>query len=182
MSNSLDAPAEASADASTTERWAHIVQQTSLCGRQLRRVLAAFAVPWNVSDTEFLLLWACNQALENGLRQNDLAHKLGVSPAQMSGLVYDLRDRGLLTFERPQHDRRRQVLKITGQGRLLLSRILESLAPLVARLEQFISHDEQQLIEKLLERIIAAVDDMPGPQRVRPTVDTNSPSVLRRAS
>ena len=182
MTHSVDAPAGAGAEQPVTERWAHIVQQTSLCGRQLRRVLAAFAAPWNVNDTEFLLLWSCNQALENGLRQNDLAHTLGVSPAQMSGLVYDLRDRGLLTFERPQHDRRRQVLKITGQGRLLLQRILESLTPLVARLEQFLSHDEQQQIETLLERIIAAVEDVPGPTRERSPADVHSPNVLRRAS
>src|SRR5476651_2662714 len=67
------------------ERWAHLVQQSSLCGRQLRRLLAQNIARWNVSDTEFLVLWACNHTNEPGLAQNELASMLGVSAAQMSG-------------------------------------------------------------------------------------------------
>lgn len=138
---------------SAAERWAHLIQQASLCGRQLRRLLAQQIVRWNISDTEFLVLWACNHSQDKGLAQNELTSMLGVSAAQMSGLAYDLRDRSLITLERSERDRRLQVLRISGQGRLLLSRILTDLEPVVARLGQQFDESHQRAAEQLLEQL-----------------------------
>lgn len=141
------------------ERWAHLIQQSSLCGRQLRRLLAQHIVRWNISDTEFLVLWACNQALEKGLAQNELASMLGVSAAQMSGLAYDLRDRTLVSFERNERDRRVQVLRISGMGRMLLTDILADLEPVVAKFGQFIGEAEQRAAEQMFDHLTRAATE-----------------------
>ncbi|MBM4002345.1 MAG: winged helix-turn-helix transcriptional regulator [Planctomycetes bacterium] len=131
--------------------WLELVTQISLCGRQLRRLLGEVTLPWNLSDTEFLCLWSCARGAGSGVAQHDLAVSLSVSAAQMSGLVYDLRDRGLLDLERPARDRRRQQLRITGAGQLLLKRVLESMTGLLAELDRQVPRDDQKrLHEKLL--------------------------------
>lgn len=167
------------------ERWAHLIQQASLCGRQLRRLLAQHITRWNISDTEFLVLWACNHAPDFGLAQNELACMLGVSAAQMSGLAYDLRDRGFLSFERTERDRRRQVLRVSGQGRLLLSKILVDLEPLVEKLGKHFADEEQILAEQILERLtLASQAETRPPSSDEPDAARAStePNSLRRAS
>jgi DNA-binding MarR family transcriptional regulator len=133
--------------------WLDLVTQISLCGRQMRRMLGEVTLPWNLSDTEFLCLWSCAQGAGNGMAQHDLAVSLGVSAAQMSGLVYDLRDRGLLVLERPARDRRRQQLRITGAGQLLLHRVLESMTGLLAELDRQVPGDDQHRLHWELSKL-----------------------------
>jgi DNA-binding MarR family transcriptional regulator len=146
-------PLEPSADRlSTAERCAQLTQSVSVCARQLRRALATHTSACGVSDTEFLLLWSCAQHVE-GISQSELAAAIGVSPAQLSGLVERLRQRGWLDAQRSREDRRRQCWRLTDEGRTLLDRGLEALTPLASHLEQSTSAEELKAAEQLLRDI-----------------------------
>lgn len=169
-------------DPKRTHSWAHTIQKLSLCGRHLRRLLGEASLPWNLSDTEFLLLWTCDEGCINGdgVMQHDLVFTLGLSSAQMSGLVYDLRDRGLLTVERPAHDRRRQVVRVTSAGRTLLHRVMETMAPIIAQLEAEMPDSDHQTLSHLLTNLIDRTQDRAG--LMLPSQSVSSIGSMGRAS
>jgi DNA-binding MarR family transcriptional regulator len=104
------------------------VQTVSFFGRQLRRVLSELAEPLGLSDTACLVLWACAEGPSEGLAQHELAPLVGVSPAQLSGLVEQLYCQGWLLPRRPAHDRRRQYWRLTPEGVQLVDRLLDAVA------------------------------------------------------
>ena len=114
-------PAEATA-------WLELVQAVSLCGRQLRKALAEVAAPHQLSDTEVLILWACCGTTSVGLGQHELAALVGISPAQLSGLVDRLSAQDLLIGRRPAHDRRRQYWRLSEPGEEMMEQLALDLA------------------------------------------------------
>src|SRR5699024_6079634 len=87
----------------------------------------------DLSDVEMSLLWQCHRAIPVGQGQIELATAMSVSPAQISGLVEQLRERGLLAGCRDPRDRRRQVWQVTPAGNHLLEQVLVELEPLAAQ-------------------------------------------------
>ncbi|MFM2097178.1 MAG: HTH-type transcriptional repressor NicR [Planctomycetota bacterium] len=144
-------------------RWIHVMQVVALCNRQLRRALADATSLCHLSDTEFFLLWACHEGPQHGVGQHDMASVLGVSGAQMSGMVYDLRDRGLLLLDRPAWDRRRQLLRITSSGRSLLDQTLSNLAPLARELERALPDNELAMLLALISQMTTGASTRPAP-------------------
>lgn len=118
----------------------------------MRRLLAEHAEPLGVSDGELLVVWLCEQD-SLGMVQGDLAASVGVSPAQMSGLVERLRKRGLIDMHRSAIDRRRQVWRATALGRELLVSALPLLAQLAEHVGQSLAADEQEAILVLCEKL-----------------------------
>lgn len=101
--------------------------------RRLGHDLELCLAPWGLTEALFSLLWASGQAPRSGLSQSELAHRSGLSPAHVSGLVEQLRRRGWLAGGRAAHDRRRQVWQLTDEGQQTLDaacqRLAEQLAP-----------------------------------------------------
>ena len=106
---------ECSDPISPDERLMHLVHRTSGAGRLLRRLLADLAATAGLSDAELLLVWLCT-GQSQGWVQVDLAIAVGLSPAQTSGMVERLRQRGLIEMQRLATDRRRQVWRATTTG------------------------------------------------------------------
>lgn len=130
--------------------WLELIQAVSLCGRQLRKSLAELAAPHHLSDTEALILWACSDATGTGLGQHELANLVGISAAQLSGLVERLSAQDLLLGRRPAHDRRRQYWRLSPQGEAMLVALASDLtqsASLAAGSTQ--SVDYQQITQQL---------------------------------
>lgn len=106
---------------------AHAILQA---GRELRQRLATVGHSRHLSDTELLLLWACSKppapvaddgdTREEGYSEAGLAGPLGLSGGELSGILYDLRDRGLLRFSRVPDGDTRQQIELTASGRDLL--------------------------------------------------------------
>src|SRR4051794_32867507 len=69
-----------------------LIHWLGAAGRQLRRRLLEVAETFELTDTELLVLWLC---CGRGYVQVELAGALGISPAQMSGMVERLRNRNL---------------------------------------------------------------------------------------
>jgi DNA-binding MarR family transcriptional regulator len=138
---------------SRTDRVLRIIHWSSAAGRQLRRQLADVATAFDLSDSELLVVWLCRGM---GWVQVELAGAIGVSPAQMSGIVERLGSRGLVEMHRPTIDRRRQVWRTTGEGAALLDRIAPHLDELAAALGDGLSADEEHAAGKLCQRLAEA--------------------------
>jgi DNA-binding MarR family transcriptional regulator len=133
-----------------------LVHWTSSASRQLRRRLAEIAGRHDLSDTELLVLWISSGG---GRVQIELAGEIGVSPAQMSGIVERLRSRGLVEMRRQAVDRRRQECETTLLGSDVLARTARDLESLARSLADDLNADEQALAEALCQRLTAALKE-----------------------
>src|SRR6188768_3581281 len=75
---------EPSPNDSQADRLLKLVHWTSAASRHLRRRLAEVAESIGLSDSELLVTWLC---CGGGRIQVELAGAIGMSPAQMSGMV-----------------------------------------------------------------------------------------------
>src|SRR5215510_7646639 len=134
---------------SHADRLLRLVHWTSNASRHLRKRLAELAKPLELSDTELLVVWLCSGG---GRIQVDLAGAIGISPAQMSGMVERLRSRGLVAMHRLAMDRRRQVWRTTQAGQTLLAEAADHLNQLATCIRGALSDVEQNAAEDLCER------------------------------
>ncbi len=143
------------------EQLLRLIHWTSAASRQLRRKLAEIAAGSGLSDSELLVVWLCHAA---GRVQVELAGAVGVSPAQMSGIVERLRRRGLVAMHRPAGDRRRQVWKTAASGEALLQAVAEPLATLAAALSEHVGPREQFQALSACQRLAAMPSEPPRGQ------------------
>ena len=151
--------------------WLRLVLQVGTVARAARRQLAGHVAGSELSEQEFLVLWLCDDASLTVRGQGELAEAVGVSPAQMSGLVDRLRRRNLLQFERLGRDRRRQVWQLTAEGQTLLTDaccVLASAAP-----HGNLNSAEQQQLLSLLERSLPTNDNQDNSETA--TMDHRTP-------
>ncbi len=92
-------------------------------GRAAAWDLTALVERFGLREIEFRLLWAL-QTGNTQLDQTQMAKFLGCSPAQVSSIVERQRSRGNIAGQAAAGDRRRQVWRITPQGRALLEKIV----------------------------------------------------------
>jgi DNA-binding MarR family transcriptional regulator len=89
-------------------------------GRNIARQLAAAVREFQLSETEFRLLWLLRERSSDSddasTEQSTLAQHLGISPAQVSAIVEKLRTRQMVVSAADANDRRRQVWKLTSSG------------------------------------------------------------------
>lgn len=159
-------------------RWVGLTEQISLCGRLLRSHLAEQTERAGLSESQLSLLWACLSAASEGLSQNELAQRLVVSPALVSGLVEQLRRKRLLTGQRDKSDRRRQVWRVTASGRTLVHEILGAVADWASQLDDRLGMRNVDYLAVLMTQLIGTLES-PGqaeeavgssPAGMRPTL------------
>lgn len=143
-------------------QWVELIHEISKCHRLVRNALNEHAARWKVNDTEFLVLWLCERAGPDGIAQNELAVAVGASAARMSGLVEDLRGRGLLVSHRSQQDRRRQLWQPTADGTQILHHVQKTLADTSAVAGVSTSLGEQQTLFDLLRRLTRTSENSSG--------------------
>lgn len=145
--------------------WLRLVQATANCGRQLRRALADLAAPAELSDTECLILWACCEAPPEGQGQHELISLIGVSPAQLSGLVERLGAQGWIASRRPAHDRRRQYWRLTPQGEALVGDLLGRINHWLAHCEPRLADEDRRALQRQLTML--GTSSIGAPQRLK---------------
>ena len=111
----------------------------AVAGKLAVRQLTCWLAGSGVCESEFRVLWHLQAvadataatptsspvALPNGrLDQADLAERLAASPAQISAVVDRLRRRGLAVCESHPADRRRQLWRLTPEGRALVFEVV----------------------------------------------------------
>ncbi len=92
------------------------------------------------------LIWRLNTGDTPSLKE--AARRCGVDPSNLSGVVDQLTERGLMTSRPAQHDRRVRIVRLTGEGVRMRKRLLACLAanPTVASLPP---KRQKQLLEIL---------------------------------
>ena len=144
--------------------WTNLMQKLLVCGRSLRQAMAQQHKTRALSETQFALLWACHQGPLEGISQIHLAQQLAISPAQVSGLVEQLRKQGLLAGHRAEHDRRVQLWQLTPAGRALIQAILQDAAPWVRMLDSQLTPNAQVELSKRLDQLSQVINDPPRGQ------------------
>ena len=92
------------------------IQRLHGLNRQFKNIFSEQLKPSQLTDTEFLVMWWCYQAEGEPMVQGELAGQIGLSPAQLSGIVDRLNKRSLLHLTRSTRDRRCQLLQLTPSG------------------------------------------------------------------
>jgi DNA-binding MarR family transcriptional regulator len=139
-------------------RWINLVARLSTTTRRLRRLLAARLTHSGLSETDLLLLSACEATAGDGIAQNQLSQIVGASAAQTSMAVERLRLAGLLANRRDDDDRRRQLWRLTADGEAALAKIYRELAPQMELLERAVEPRRRHDCEATLQAIEAALD------------------------
>ena len=135
-----------------------LVYWTSRAGRDLRRCLSDAASVAGLSDSELLTVWLCLDDEGRGMVQGELAAALGVSPAQMSGIVERLRQRGLIEMQRQALDRRRQLWRGTASAKVTFAQMIRPLAAIAAGLAASLPAADQQAVQSLCRRLAQAAE------------------------
>jgi len=101
-------------------------------GRLAARELAAWVAGAGVSEAEFRLLWTLFHG-DLSLNQAELASRLAVSPAQVSGAVERMQASGLIDGASDAADRRRQLWRLAPAGSRLIRAVLAQVAAAAAK-------------------------------------------------
>ncbi|WP_254507400.1 MarR family winged helix-turn-helix transcriptional regulator [Anatilimnocola floriformis] len=148
-------------ESAALQAWLQLVLQVGATARTVRRQLAGQIASSELSEQEFLVLWLCDDAGVAHRGQGELAEAVGVSPAQMSGLVERLRTRDLLKFERCGNDRRRQVWQLTSAGESLLADVCQLLASPGGKLHGSLNTAELEQLRQLLDQWLPTAQSTP---------------------
>lgn len=130
------------------------------CSRALRGAIEQLAARRELTTTQLTVLWACGSAAD-GVGQSRLAAQIGVSPAQASALVEQLRSRGLLEPRRATDDRRRQHWSLTVKGRELVASAADDLGRLAHRLDFGIGECRTRELTASLAEFASTVEGSP---------------------
>ncbi len=137
---------------------AELAQELAFCQRHLWSLLMECLRPWKLSYTEFVVLWFCERAAACGVPQKELVIATGVSSAQISGVVEQLRRRGLLAAERGPQDRRQQLWHLADEGRRMVAELRTGLAPAAEHLCARMSPLDTERLRELLQRLRTAAE------------------------
>ena len=148
-------------DPLTADGLLRLIYWTSAAGRQIRRCLSTLAEQAGLTDCELFTIWLC-LGDDGGMVQGALATALGVSPAQMSGIVERLRQRGLIEMHRQTLDRRRQVWRGTTAAREALESLAMPLAQLADDIAAQVPLADQKQSQALCQRIAQAAERWPN--------------------
>jgi DNA-binding MarR family transcriptional regulator len=119
-------------------------------------LLAVFETILNrsgLSQGRFLTLIMLNRASSENTYPSDLARKLGVTRATMTGLLTGLEKQGLIVRRTPDADRRRVGVSLTNAGRRTLGNILPDYYRLFAKLTAYLDEGERQTLIALLKKV-----------------------------
>ena len=116
-----------------------------------------FFAKYDLSTGRYTLLILLKKS-KDGLMPSELAQKVGVTQATISGLINSLEKAGLVARETHEKDGRSFVIKLTQQGGDLLKRIGPDWYPRIQKFWNQFNEKEKQLLNSFLERIIQNQD------------------------
>jgi len=100
--------------------------------KTLHDLMAPVLSKYKLHENALFVLFLCLDRQSNPPSQSVLAKSIGLSPAQISNVVEQLRRDGLLSSFRDVHDRRRQLWRLTPEGFQLLDGIAKLLPSIPA--------------------------------------------------
>jgi DNA-binding MarR family transcriptional regulator len=104
------------------------------------------------TPTQFAALVKLGESEE--LSQNHLGRLTGMDPATTKGVVTRLIERGLIERAQDPIDQRRVRLRLSGEGRALVARLIDKARAATATTLAPLSPSEQRRLTSLLGRIV----------------------------
>lgn len=149
-------------DPSATEAFLHLLR----IGDEAFRVVQGHLAEHDITQGRFSVLMSLwGQCRREGpgvpLSPAEIADRLGVTRATVTGLVDTLERSGLVTRTPSADDRRMMLVQLTPRGDKLLSKILPSHFRQMAWLMQPLSEEERKLLLGLLTKILSRAAERP---------------------
>ncbi len=130
--------------------WTEISRLLSLCQRRLSRSMQEGQ---QFSESELLVLCACQAHEASGVAQVELAEASGMSTGQISHLVERLRKEGMLQSRRAENDRRRRLWQLTEVGERRLHEAGRILSQQLAVMDRQVNESDKSALHSLLTRM-----------------------------
>ena len=140
-----------------TARWVRFSEQLTALGRLVRDGLTDRLESRALGWAQFSLLWACRESTSGGISQNELSTLLGVSSAHVSGLVEQLRCKGLVVGRRAAPDRRRQLWQLTPEGQALIEGVLGDLVDWAHDWERRLGAEDTNFLDRVVQRLTSQI-------------------------
>jgi MarR family transcriptional regulator, negative regulator of the multidrug operon emrRAB len=139
-------------------------------GREMSAMFEQQIRPFGLAEAEFRVLTTLFSQPDGMAHPSDLCIRASQSPANMSRISDALVSRGLITRDLSVQDRRRMVLRITGEGEKLVRRLLPKLvAPLRELLKEFPQAEQLEMTAQL-KRLGMQLEQVTPPVTAEPTV------------
>ena len=152
----IERVAERTPGLSVTE--AMILRVGVLLGRSLTAGLEQWLKPVALAEMEFRALISLYSQGDGRAHPSDLCATLAQSPANLTRVGDALAERGLITRELSDQDRRRMVMRITPAGEQLVSEMLPEMIAYTRELfKEFTAEDKSRLLGDL-KRLLGALD------------------------
>lgn len=113
----------------------------------LNRAIAAYGL----TESQFGTLEAIYHL--GPLCQHEIAHKLLCSPGNLTTVINNLEQRGLVRRERDAHDRRQVSVHLTEAGHSLIASIFPQHVALIVDMMSVLSPEEQEILSSLSKRL-----------------------------
>ncbi|WP_407050292.1 MarR family winged helix-turn-helix transcriptional regulator [Methyloraptor flagellatus] len=131
-------------------------------GRLAARAATAFAAQ-GVGEAEWFVLIALSR--DGPGTAQAIVRATGAHKTRISRAVADLVERGLVSREDGAADRREYLLRLTPAGRALVDELVLAALEIEQRLMAPLTPEERRLLDRLLNKLEAAVDDATAPDR-----------------
>lgn len=126
----------------------------------MRRGLQQYLELFNLTLPQYTVLNVLHRE-GRGCSMSELADASHQLSPTMTGIVDRLMERGFVTRERDEKDRRALRVELTPEGRALVARIKEHKRGWMRRFLQVISPEERAMINAVLLHFLAVIEDLP---------------------
>jgi MarR family transcriptional repressor of emrRAB len=131
-------------------------------GSDMMALLEKMLNPYGLSQGGYLTLIVLNRNPQEEISPSDLAARVGVTRATMTGLLDTLAKEGLVERIPHDNDRRRTVVRLTRKGTVRLGHILPELYSKITELMAGISEKEREHLMRLLKKLNTGLERIGG--------------------
>lgn len=146
----------AATETSTLRVWRSFIRAKAEVGRALHRELREAGL----TGAQLAILRVLAEAGSEGIKLNEISHRLFVSSANVTGLLDRLEEAGHLKRLPHPEDRRITLAVLTPAGRKLFEQIHPAHLARIRQLMSALTPQEQGLLSDLLERIADQAAEM----------------------
>lgn len=105
---------------------------------------------------------ALREIAKNGaMLMREISDAMLVTPANVTGIVDRLEEKGLITRKISQGDRRATIVELTPEGRAVQERVAKKQGELVQRALGAFTVDEQRTLRSLLQKLQREISALP---------------------
>jgi DNA-binding MarR family transcriptional regulator len=131
--------------------------QLLYASRSIFSALEANFARHDLSNGKFSVLIMLLHHQDQGIQPSEVAKRLGVTRGTITGLLHGLERADLLRREAHPEDKRKQLLRLTDQGRELLARVLPDYGRRIADIMAGLDAEERRQLICLSSKLIAGI-------------------------